>query len=97
MGPCYSNEVSEECEECGKCFKDKYDFGRHGASVHQGQCSFVCAFLFWLCFVIVTDGGSCQCSLTVNSASQICQCISVCALRFYCEECGEYFKDEDCL
>ena len=46
--------------------------------------------------IVASDGGSCQCSLsTVNSASQICQCISVCALRFYCEDCAKCFKEKD--
>ena len=80
------------CEECGKRFNENDDFRKHKASVHQGQCNFVCAFLFWLCFVIATDGGRPQCSLTVKAASQICQCNFVCTWRFYCEECGKRFN-----
>ena len=32
---------------------------------------------------------------TVNSSSLICQCSSVCTLRFYCEECGKCFKGKE--
>ena len=41
--------------------------------------------MFWLCCVKDTD----------YSIAQICQCISLCALRLYCEECGKQFKDND--